>query len=174
MSVNFHFVLGDITKVDDVDAIVNCANSTLLGGGGVDGAIHRAAGPDLLLECMTLGGCATGGAKITKAYNLPYKNIIHAVGPVYSKNNPDVPALLYAAYTNSLELAKRNNLRKIAFSAISTGVYGYPLDEAARIAIQAVRDFCEKETDVYEITWVLFLPEVYEAFTNALTPSDES
>lgn len=140
--------VGDITRLK-VDAIVNAANKSLLGGGGVDGAIHRAAGPELVKECRTLHGCNTGQAKITKGYNLPAKYVIHTVGPVYSGIQRDA-ADLADCYRNSLNLAKENNLKSIAFSAISTGVYGYPLEDATEIAVGTVKEWI-KENDTYEM-----------------------
>lgn len=137
--------VGDITKLR-VDAIVNAANKTLLGGGGVDGAIHRAAGPELLKECRKLGGCETGEAKITKGYNLPAKYVIHTVGPVYSGKETDAIKLA-GCYTNSLNLARKHDVHSIAFPCISTGVYGYPKEDAARVAITAVGSWASKNSD---------------------------
>lgn len=138
-------IRGDITKLE-VDAIVNAANNSLLGGGGVDGAIHRAAGPELLKECRTLGGCLTGSAKISGAYNLPCKKVIHSVGPVYDLNSvEECEKDLAGCYTTSLGLAVENECKTIAFSALSTGIYGYPSHDAAPVAIQAVKEFLESD-----------------------------
>jgi O-acetyl-ADP-ribose deacetylase (regulator of RNase III) len=158
--------LGDITKVT-VDAIVNAANKTLLGGGGVDGAIHRAAGPELLAECRTLGGCETGSARITQGYALPAKFVIHAVGPVYRDGNSDEPELLTGCYHTALRLAVENGCRSIAFPAVSCGVYGYPLDEAADIAMEEVADFLCAHPEIERVLFVLFSDDVYAAFERA-------
>ena len=146
---------GDITK-QDVDAIVNAANSSLLGGGGVDGAIHRAAGPQLLEECRTLGGCATGSAKITRGYRLKARHVIHAVGPVYHDGKHNEPALLASAYRTCLELASQNNCASVAFPAISTGVYGYPMEDAAHIAFRTIIDYISRHPEIKLVRYVLF------------------
>jgi len=150
-------IRGDITKIDTVTAIVNAANTTLLGGGGVDGAIHRAAGVRLLKECMTLHGCKTGEAKITGAYKLPCKYVIHTVGPVWHGGERGEPELLANCYRNSLQVAVENGIRTIAFPSISTGVYHFPVQLAAQIAVRTVREFIAEHPDAFDVVmWVLF------------------
>jgi len=158
---------GDITKLD-VDAIVNAANRSLLGGGGVDGAIHRAAGPKLLEECRKLGGCNTGEAKITKGYNLKARHVIHTVGPVYS-GKPRDSLLLSQCYFNSLELSAQNNLSSIAFPAISCGVYGYPIKDACKIAIETTCGFLKEEKgSVTKVIFILFSSKDYNIYEQYL------
>jgi len=166
ISVRVMVVEGDITK-QKVDAIVNAANSTLLGGGGVDGAIHRAAGPRLVGECRTLGGCPTGEAKITKGYNLPAKWVIHTVGPVWHGGARREDELLASCYRTSLELAVEMGIRTIAFPAISTGVYGFPLERATAIAVSEVRSFLAKNPALEKVVFVCFGKHAYECYLNA-------
>jgi O-acetyl-ADP-ribose deacetylase len=163
-----HIQQADITTLQ-VDAIVNAANQSLLGGGGVDGAIHRAAGPDLLKECRTLGGCPTGEARITKAYRLPARYVIHAVGPRYRDGYHGEPEQLAACYRNSLELAVAHAVKTIAFPAISCGIYGYPIPDAARIAIDTVQDFLTTDQTIEKVVFACFGADVQKALQAALT-----
>ena len=156
-------VKADITKLN-VDAIVNAANSSLLGGGGVDGAIHRAAGPKLLEECKKLNGCKTGEAKITKGYNLQSKFVIHTVGPIWNGGNYNEDELLTNCYLNSLKLAVENKIKTIAFPAISTGVYSFPLERAAQIAIKTVKKFIQSDKSIEKIIFVCFDDRTYQTY----------
>jgi len=158
---------GDITKIE-CDAIVNAANSSLLGGGGVDGAIHRAAGPDLVRECATLGGCPCGEARITKGYRLPAKYVIHTVGPVYRDGKHGEPERLRSCYVCSLELAARHGIRMLAFPAISCGVYGYPIEEAAKIALSTTVEFLASHDQPTRVIFVLFGQDVFSRYQRAL------
>jgi len=160
-------IQGDITKLD-VDAIVNAANTTLLGGGGVDGAIHRAAGPDLVAECRTLGGCRPGAAKITRGYRLRARFVIHTVGPVWTAGERHEPEILSNCYRSSLQLAVENGIKTIAFPAISCGAYGYPIADAAQIAVKTTRDFLATEDKVDKVIFVLLGEDIYEAYRQLL------
>lgn len=157
-------IQGDITKLE-VDAIVNAANSSLLGGGGVDGAIHRAAGPDLVHECRLLGGCKTREAKITKGYRLPAKHVIHTVGPVWNGGDRNEREKLASCYRRSLEVAVENGVRSIAFPCISTGIYRFPMEEAASIAVKTVREFLETGAEL-EVTFCCFSKSDLETYQN--------
>ena len=163
---------GDITQLN-VDAIVNAANASLLGGGGVDGAIHRAAGPNLLKECRALGGCPTGEARITSGYNLPVKHVIHTVGPIYSGARDDDPALA-ACYRNSIRLAVENDCKTIAFPAISTGVYQFPFDRAARIAIAVTMMELKRAPSIERVTFVLFSDDDFQRFSKIFAGATSS
>ncbi|HPZ78580.1 MAG TPA: O-acetyl-ADP-ribose deacetylase [Bacillota bacterium] len=162
-------VIGDITK-QEVDAIVNAANNTLLGGGGVDGAIHRAAGPELLEECRKIGGCETGKAVITKGYNLPAEYVIHTVGPVWRGGSHGEAELLASCYKESLKLAVERGIRTIAFPSISTGAYGYPVELAAPIAVNTVAEFVDSasSSSIEEVRFVCFDEKTYEIYRREL------
>jgi O-acetyl-ADP-ribose deacetylase (regulator of RNase III) len=166
-SAVIELVQGDIT-LQDTDAIVNAANTSLLGGGGVDGAIHKAAGPGLLAETRTLGGCDTGDARITRGYNLKARYIIHAVGPVYRPHDPEVARLLASAYRRSMQLAVEHGIKSIAFPAISTGVYGYPLREAAEIALETVISFVGEHDPFTLVRFVLFDGAAFGVYAGTL------
>lgn len=160
-------VQGDITKLK-IDAIVNAANTTLLGGGGVDGAIHRAAGPELLAECHTLGGCRPGEAKITRGYHLPARFVIHTVGPVWRGGKHGEPETLANCYRNSLQLAAENEIKTLAFPAISCGAYAYPIEEAAHIAFNKTREFLATSDKLQQAIFVVWGQDVYNAYRRLL------
>ena len=164
---NIEILRGDITKLD-VAAIVNAANRTLLGGGGVDGAIHRAAGPGLLGECRTLGGCEPGEAKLTRGYHLPARFVIHTVGPIWRGGKRDEARILANCYRNSLQLAVENEVKTIAFPAISCGAYGYPIEQAAQIALETTREFLGATQNIHRVIFVLWGDDVYDAYREAL------
>jgi len=169
--------VGDITK-QKTDAIVNAANSSLMGGGGVDGAIHRAGGPKILEECMKIrekqGGCDTGEAVITTGGNLPAKYVIHTVGPIWGGGNRKEPELLVNCYKNSLKLAVENGIKTISFPSISTGAYGYPIDQAGEVALKAIIDFLKKDDSLNEVIFVLFSDSIYKSYENVLKSISES
>src|ERR1041385_8072208 len=160
-------VRGDITKLD-VDAIVNAANTTLLGGGGVDGAIHRAAGPELVAECRTLGGCEPGEAKLTHGYRLPARFVIHTVGPIWHGGKRGEAQILSNCYRNSLQLAVENEIKTIAFPAISCGAYGYPIEQAAQIALKMTREFLATSGNLDKVIFALWAEDVYDGYRRLL------
>ena len=165
--MKIEIIQGDITK-QAVDAIVNAANCSLLGGGGVDGAIHRAAGPQLLAECRTLGGCKTGEAKITKGYNLPAKHVIHTPGPVWHGGNKNEPALLASCYRSCLELASENGCKTVDFPSISTGVYHFPLEKASEIAIKSIAEYMYEHPEIERVRMVCFDERTKKYYDSAL------
>lgn len=160
-------IQGDITKIE-ADAIVNAANKTLLGGGGVDGAIHRTAGKELLEECRTLNGCETGQSKITKGYNLPAKYVIHTVGPVWNGGKYNERELLKSCYQTALELATKYNIKSIAFPAISCGIYHFPIEEACKIAVDAVTEFTTKNDNIEKVVFIDINDKIVNTFKNIL------
>lgn len=168
MKDNIRIIQGDITKLD-LDAIVNAANNSLLGGGGVDGAIHRAAGPKLVAECATLGGCRTGDAKITKGYNLTARHVIHTVGPVWHGGGKGEPGLLRSAYRSCFEVAHANGIKTIAFPAISAGVYGYPMKDACVIAMEEAKTALGKYPELEEVVFVSFNESAFKIYQDTFT-----
>jgi O-acetyl-ADP-ribose deacetylase (regulator of RNase III) len=158
---------GDITRLE-VDAIVNAANTLLLGGGGVDGAIHRAAGPELVAECRTLGGCEPGEAKITRGYRLPARFVIHTVGPIWHGGKSGEPETLANCYRNSLQVAVENGIKTLAFPAISCGAYGYPIEEAAKIAVKTTRESLANDSMIERVIFVLFSDDLCQAYRRLL------
>ncbi len=173
MTQRINVIQADITQLQ-VDAIVNAANNSLLGGGGVDGAIHRAAGPQLLAQCRQLGGCETGEAKITKGYNLPALWVIHTVGPVWEGGDRNEDELLASCYRNSLALAEQYQIKTIAFPAISTGVYRFPVERAAQIAVTTILAFLKTNNWVEQVILVCFSPRAYECFLTAVKQIGET
>lgn len=171
MNAKIRLFLGDITTLN-VEAIVNAANTTLLGGGGVDGAIHRAAGPQLLEECRTLNGCKTGEAKITNGYNLRAKFVIHTVGPVWQGGNYDEENLLANCYKNSLRVAVQNGIKTVAFPSISTGIYHFPIDKASAIAIHEVLSFLKQEPSISKVMFVCFTRSILDVYKQSLSSFD--
>ena len=165
--IRIEILRGDITALE-VDAIVNAANTTLLGGGGVDGAIHRAAGPELLAECRTVRGCPPGGAKITRGYRLSARFVIHTVGPIWRGGKHDEAHVLADCYRNSLKLAVENEIKTIAFPAISCGAYGYPIEDAAQITFKTTRNFLAANDEIQKVIFAVWGEDVYEAYQRLL------